>query len=228
MCKTILLLNFAFVLLLTMNFGTTYSFSQTTKPDITEKIVELHQNNLTLTAALSNLTVQSRVPIGYEANIGFSQSDPRADSNQYKLTVHFKGKLKDLLDLITKQYPDYKWEVRDEVINFIPVNKRDNFIEKFLNTRIDNFTAKPESNFIEIRRSIFALPEIKSLLDTEQVYPRHGDLYSRGLTQPRGKELKVSDMTVRSMLNKSIKENWNNFWFVERNADNRKSIYLFF
>lgn len=228
MHKPILLLKFSFVLLALINFGANYCFSKTTETEITEKIVELHQNNLTLTAALSNLAVHSRIPIGYEANIGFSQSDPRADSNQYKLTVHFKGKLKDLLDLIIKQYPDFKWEVRDEVINFIPVNKRDDFIEKFLNTRIDNFTAKPESNFIEIRRSIFALPEIKSLLDAEQVYPRYVDLYSRGLTQPRGKELKVSDMTVRSVLNKSIKENWNNFWFVEQNGDSRKSIYLFF
>src|SRR5436309_1348706 len=88
----------------------------------TRSIINLHLTNTTLVRALGNLSVYYGVPVGLEI------ADEDKDEPTFNLDVD-KAALKDVLDLITRQNDNYRWEVRDGVINFTPMRSRDTFLE---------------------------------------------------------------------------------------------------
>jgi hypothetical protein len=81
--------------------------------DLTSQSLTLRVENETLITCLATLAVEYRVPIGLEAALNH---DDKA-----RLSFDVKNEsLKKILDLISRQEPTYKWEVRDGVINFVP------------------------------------------------------------------------------------------------------------
>src|SRR5215211_448527 len=82
--------------------------------------VELHVRQATLMFVLDKLSVERNIPVGIE----FSSTE----KNEPKLEINVKNApLVDVLNLIIQQEPTYIWELRNGVINFIPVKDRDPF-----------------------------------------------------------------------------------------------------
>jgi len=70
--------------------------------------------------ALGVLSVEKNIPIGIEFRAN--------EKNEPKLDIDVtKTPLVEVLNLIVQQEPGYVWEVRDDVINFSPVQDRDPF-----------------------------------------------------------------------------------------------------
>lgn len=53
--------------------------------------------------------------------------------------------MREILDSIIKQESDYKWEIRDGVVNIYPARAKDEILRTFLDTKIKNFSSKKES-----------------------------------------------------------------------------------
>ncbi len=177
------------------------------KSEILEQEVELHLSDATLVLALSTLAVEKRIPIGLE----FAGQE----KNEVKFTIDIgPSKLKDVLNLIVQNRPDYDWKLRDGVINVSPRGARDPFFEKLLNVQIQSFVPKKGLDKFGIRNAILDLPEVQELLKEDAVtasrlgYPYKPSNYSRAV------DLKVSDSDLRGVLNKVVRETEHKIWVL--------------
>ena len=82
--------------------------------------------------ALSKLSVEKRVPIG------FVPTSPEKFVYHVNIAVS-DAKLREVLDMLVRQEPDYTWEVRDGVVNIMPAGRRDQVIENLLSTAVSSF-----------------------------------------------------------------------------------------
>jgi hypothetical protein len=205
------------------------SFGQKSEPNILNQRVELHMTKMTLLSALSTLSVDWRIPIGFEADFERDVSDFCLAINECKLNLDYKGELKGALDLIIRQYPEYKWEFQDGVINFVSLNKRDPFLEKLLDTHIGSFTHKWGVDKFELRDSVLTLPEIKDLLGSENISVRKFDYVNyRSIYTNDDIDLSATDTTVRTILNKIVRESEHKMWLIERLGKDKQYFMLSF
>lgn len=199
------------------------AFGQTGQSDLTKQKVRLHLNRGTLLQALSTLSVEQRVPIGFEPALGHK--------HEYHLNVDAENiSLPAVLDKIVEQEPDYKWEVKDGVINFIPTKSRDGFVEKLLNTRIQRFNPPKILAPSQIRDAIIDLPEVVELLKANNITASHYGYFYR---QPSGYthatvDLRTSNTDVRGVLNKVIRESEHKMWIVSRSGEDLGSLDIGF
>ena len=203
----------------------------------TQEILDIQINrnfeNITLIYVLDSIRQDYRIPIVFEvADSGYIAGNP-IDLNTYD--IHLKaGKLRDVLDSIIKQRPNYKWEITDGVINFIPVKNRNPFIEKLFNTRIKSVSLKSYTFDSEIDRQLEVIPEVAELLKLNNTTVN--DIYEIsiivGATYPKIEvNLDLSDVTFRELLNNIAKKSGANFWLVhlktsENNGKTMKILYL--
>src|SRR5690349_20423066 len=95
----------------------THALSQTPAEQLLNTPLTLDFKGATFVYVLSHLSVQHRIPIGLEVALV-----PKDDAI---LTINVENEpLKRVLDLIVRQEPDYRWEVCDGVINFVPTRSR--------------------------------------------------------------------------------------------------------
>src|ERR1041385_696797 len=74
-----------------------------------EQRITLHLNKRTFLYALSTLSVDERVPIGFEVALGHK--------SEYHLNIDVENApLQDVLDKIVQQEPGYIWQLKDGVI----------------------------------------------------------------------------------------------------------------
>lgn len=196
---------------------------QTTPDNLLEKRITLHINQGTFLYALSTLNVDHKIPIGFEVALGHKA--------QYHLNIDLdNATLEDVLNEIVRQEMGYRWELRDGVINFIPIRSRDDFLEKLLNTPIRRFDQPKKLGKFQIRDAIVELPEVVALLKANGVtashygYPYH---YS-SIYRNEKVDLSISGTDVRGILNKVIRETEHNMWMVSRSGKNLSSLDVSF
>ena len=103
--------------------------------------------------ALSTLCVDYRTPIGFELGLGHKA--------KYHLNIDLENAtLEEVLNEIVGQETGYRWELRDGVINIIPITSRNEFVEKLLNTPIRRFDQPKKLGKFQIRDAIIELPEV--------------------------------------------------------------------
>lgn len=199
-----------------------YCFGQSAEADLTGQPVKLHLTNATLIYALSTLSVDHRVPIGLEYSA--------ADKKGFTLNIEIKdGTLKDALDLIVEQEPAYRWEVRDGVINFVPVRAREPFFEKLLDTRISNFAPRKGLTIFDIRNLLVDLPEVRGLLEASNITVfRYGDYAYRPSIYTKDVDLNISDTNVRGALNKIVRESEHKLWVLGWRTKKKDSLTISF
>lgn len=196
---------------------------QSTPESLLEKRITLQINQATLLYALSTLGVDYRIPIGIELAVGH-----RA---QYHLNIDLKNEtLENVLNEIVGQDKGYRWELRDGVINIIPITSRDEFVEKLLNTRIRRFDQPKKLGKFPLRDAIVELPEVVGLLKANGIMASHyGYFYeSSGLHTDDKVDLSISGTDVRGVLNKVIRETEHNMWMISRSGKNLSSLDLSF
>ena len=191
--------------------------------DLLNRPVELHLTKETLMLVLSTLSVEHRVPIGVEYSL--------ADANESKISVDVAhNSLRNVLDLITKQEPAYRWEMVDGVINFIPTRERDSFIEELLNTRVAHFNPGKWTIIFEVRDAIGDTPEVKRLLDSQgKRLAKYSDYaYSPSIYTNKDVDLSTSSTTVRGILNKIIRDSEHREWSIGWQPGGRDVVSLRF
>ena len=197
---------------------------QTINNAILSQRIELHLRKVTLMHALGVLSVEHRVPTGIEY--------AAEDTNEPKLYLETgSSSLKEILDSIVKQEPLYRWELVDGVINFAPVRNGDPFFEALLNTAVSNYDPGKWTIKFELRDAIENAPEVKKLLESKNIelakyrdYGYHDSIY----TPKEPSDLRMSNTTVRAILNRIVKISEHKRWAVgwRKGEKNVFSIWL--
>lgn len=195
---------------------------QTTTNNLLERRISLHIKEGTFLYALSTLNVDYEIPIGFELALGHKAN--------YHLNIDLENvALEDVLNEIVGQERGYKWEVRDGVINIIPITSRDEFVEKLLNTPIPRFDQPKKLGKFQIRDAIMELPEVVALLKANGITASHyGYFYNRTARSNEIVDLSTSGTDLRGVLNKVIRETEHNMWMISRSGKNLSSLDLSF
>lgn len=200
-----------------------YSFAQSSKEDLTSQPITIRLTNATLIYALETLSVDHRIPIGIE-----SSSDDRKNL-VLNIDTSNGGTLSDVLNSIVEQVPIYRWEVRDGVINIVPNQSRDPFLEKLLSTHIDKFTPKPGITKFDIRNTLADLPEVHSLLEENKITLfKYGDHVYYPSIYTKEVDLSISDTDVRGVLNKVVRDSEHKLWVVGWRDGKKDSLTISF
>lgn len=192
-------------------------YGQKKSDNLLEQRLDLHFKNQTFLGVLGILA-DERIPIGLEVALDHN--------DEYHLNMDVENAtLQDVLGEIIQQEPEYRWELRDGVINIIPVRARDAFVEKFLSTSIRQFTMPKVIGKFKIRDAIVALPEVVALLKANGITASHyGYYYRPSIYTNENIDLSISNTDVRGVLNKVARDSEHNMWMVSRSGDNRTSL----
>jgi hypothetical protein len=197
-----------------------YARAQSGSPEILDRTIEMHIKNGTLLQALSTLAVFNGIPIGLESCL------PYRDEYDLNLDVN-AASLKDLLDKIVQQRPDYRWEARDGVINILPVKSKDELVNRLLSTRIQRFAPQKGLNQFGLRDAIIALPEVQSFLkDNMMTASRYGYFYH---PDPHLSQIdsSSSEVELRQVLNKVVRDSNYKIWIVSRSGVKLEYLDIF-
>jgi hypothetical protein len=210
----------SFVVIVQLLLSASYVVGQIPSEDLTTQSLTLRIENETLITCLATLAVEYRVPIGLEVALNH---DDKA-----RLSFDVKNQsLKKILDLICRQEPTYRWEVRDGVINFVPRQSTDQVLSKLLDTHVSRFAPEEGLNKFGLRNAVADLPEVKSFLNVNYVtvsrleYPTHPSVYSNG-----NLDLSISNTNVRGVLNKIIRDSEHKLWIVKRGAAEMRTVQI--
>ena len=183
-------------------------------------LVRLQVRKVRVAEALARITVQSEISIGFE----------RSKLDGPDSTITFDGPPKpalELLNLIVQQVPIYKWEVRDGVINVLPVNGRSSLLEKFRALPVEKFEARSTLIKFELRNRIFDLPQVQQFLNENKLHTdRLRDYGYRPSIYARDVDLSVSNTNVEGLINNIIRLGEHNFWSLA--LDDKGTLYLSF
>jgi len=149
----------------------------------------------------SDLSLDHDIPVGLEIA---SNDDAFA-----RYDIEFKkGTVADFLNQFTKAYNLYSWDIKDGVINIFPkAGYRDLVLDSLLNTQIANFRIGANTSCWKAVDLLLATVEVKRNLQASGM-TQSGLNFSGGYFPQLGREftLDVSDMTVKSILNKMAKD----------------------
>lgn len=186
-----------------------------------DRPIELHVRDATLMLVVGVLSVEKNVPIGIE----FSANE----KDEAKLDIDVKkAPLVEILNLIVQQKPAYMWELREGVINFIPVKERDPFFEKLLTTPVRSFVSPKGNDKFAIRDALLNLPEVNELIKSNGLQvdrftsPHKPSIYANDA------DLSDKSTNFRSLLNKIIRESEHNSWIVKWGDKKEKTFELGF
>jgi len=170
---------------------------------------------------LSKISADYDVPLGFEA---------ATQGEEPILSVMIQGRLlQDVLDDIVKKDPRYEWQIVDGVINVRPKSQRDGLLANVLETRVDVFEIKRDSRLFQVKREILELPHVRALLEQEKV--AYGpDVKLGGEFAKFGQDfsLNVSNVTVREILNRIIRNSDVKYWVVNRYGKNKEYFVMNF
>ena len=165
------------------------------------QLENVHIQAQSIESFFSTLSLSHNVPVGLE--IGSNDNEFSLYDVELK-----KGTVADLLNQFVKAHNQYTWETVDGVINVFPKeNYRDLPIADLLKTQIANFKIEENTSCFRLIDSLLATPEVKKRLAASGI-TLSGLNFSGGYFPQLGRSftLNVSDMTLRSILNKVAKE----------------------
>jgi hypothetical protein len=165
-----------------------------------------------LAALLSALAPSYNVTIALE-------TDPQQPSSQVIIEVK-DGTIRDVLDAIVRNRPQYSWAESDGVFEVFPVAGRAQFLE----TRISSFQISNTSWF-EASNILLALPEVQESMAALRLSRREAAGTKRGqLGELFSVDLK--NLTLRQALNEMARKSGHNFWRYSQNGGHEKSFAI--
>lgn len=175
-----------------------------------------------ITSFFAELSLTYDIPIGLETA-----------ANEYALTRYSsnfkKGTLADLLTQFVSRHSLYTWKIEDGVVNVFPKDGyRDLASMELLATKIERFSVKGNTSCFNLVESLVMQPEAKTILDANKT--TYSNNAPSGFYIPnvgRSFTLEVSDVTVKSILNKVVsKSSTAKFWVITRKPDKTLLIDL--
>jgi len=149
----------------------------------------------------------SRLSLSYDIPIGLEIASHDNETDTYVLDLK-RGTLKDLLSQFAKQNSQYTWEVKDGVINIFPKqNYRDFVLDELLRVQISKFSVPENSSCFAFEESLTNAVEVRKILQSYGL-SRSGLNFSGAYFPQLGRQFKldVTDMMVKTILNKVIRE----------------------
>lgn len=160
--------------------------------------------------------------LSYNIPIGLEMASNDDEFTTYALALK-EGTLTDLLTQFSNQHTQYTWEVKDGVINIFPKqNYRDFVLDELLRVHISRFSVRENSSCWTLEESLTNTVEIRKILQTYGL-SRSGLNFSGAYFPQLGRlyKLDVSDMPVKSILNKVIRESpVAKIWLIKRYSVN--------
>lgn len=160
--------------------------------------------NVALEGQLSNLlTILS---LDYDIPLGLEISSDEQLSDRYRLELS-EGTVADLMSQIISQNSRYDWLIENGVVNIFPRDKyRDAFVAELLKVRIGRFAIDKDSDCWVLQNDLIKAPEIKAVIDAHgmQIGTNFTGFYIPKLG--RNFSLKVSDITLKTLLNQIVRE----------------------
>ncbi len=190
--------------------------------DLRVENVSVKRSNVLL--ALADIAANYNVPIGLEVS---SDDDLLKERN---IIVRMKkGTLKQVLDSVVGQNPLYTWDIVDDVINVFPKSDREPFLKALLETRIESLRIAERMDRFTFRESLTKTPEVRGTLTAFGIQSNN-EIFSSSDIRPlgRGFSLDASNMTVKSILNRVIRDSETKFWIVNRDGEQKQYLLLNF
>lgn len=186
-------------------------YCQSDKSEIANLILnDIHLEQVSLPIAAHRIASKYQVPIGIE----YADSELTDD-----IKVSLKGgkssPLNVVLNALVEQNPNYKWEIKDGVVNFTPTKSRSKFLEKLLDTKIDVFYPDRNLNRVSLLDFIMKLPFVREVFQEHNAYPLIiGEPRVMKVDLPENVYVQVNNTNVRSILNSLIKKSDYKFWMM--------------
>jgi hypothetical protein len=185
--------------------------------------LRIEESNVGL--VLAQIAKTYKVPIGLEVAY---DDDLLKDS---RIAIHLNpGNLGDALNAVVAEKPAYKWKIEEGVINLFPKEEnRDVLLSTLLDTQLLTFSSRKGLSRLDLREQLTGAPEIRNLLDAYGVVADNGaismyEVYPLG----RNYSLNGANLTVRSVLNRVIRDSETKFWFINRYGDNKEYLIINF
>ena len=161
--------------------------------------------NVVLEGQLWNLL--GRLALDYDIPVGLEISPDELKSNRYRVELR-EGTVADLMGQIISQNDRYNWLIEDGVVNVFPRDKyRDAFLAELLTVQIRNFAVAKNSDCWGLQNDLVRTPEIKVVIDARGMQASSADFSGFYIPQlGRSFSLKVSDITLKALLNRIITE----------------------
>jgi len=192
-------------------------------PDLARKNSDLATRlikNVALEGQLQNLL--TRLSLEYDIPLGLEISSDEKLSNRYRVELR-EGTVKDVMDQIISQNERYDWLIENGVVNIFPRDKyRDTFLAELLTLRIGSFAVNKNSDCWKLQNDLVKTPEIKAVIDAHGMQP---GINFTGFYIPqlgRNFSLKVSDITLKALLNRIIGESpLARTWIISTDSSSR-------
>ena len=176
--------------------------------------------NVALEGQLSNLL--TRLSLDYDIPLGVEISTEEQLSNRYRVKLS-EGTIADLMGQIISQNERYDWVIENGVVNLFPRDKyRDDFLVELLAVRIGSFAVDENSDCWKLQNDLVNTPEIKAVINAHGM--QIGTNFSGFYIPQLGRQfsLKVSDTTLKALLNRVIRESpLGRTWIISADSSSR-------
>ena len=175
--------------------------------------------------ALAQIAYKYNVPISLEA----AADEDLLKSKRVTVQVT-SGKIANVLDRIVQQKPEYTWEANESGVRVFPRSDfRDSLLQTVLELRIGRFVLPKRSAKLTFRQTLAGSPELKRLLASYGVKASN-EAFSQYDIAPFGDDfsLNVENTTVRSILDRIIKDSPTKYWFIKRDGENKEYLLINF
>jgi hypothetical protein len=176
--------------------------------------------NVALEGQLWNLV--TRLSLNYDIPIGLEISSDEQQSNHYRVELS-EETIADVMGQIISQNERYDWLIENGVVNIFPRDKyRNAFLAELLKVRIGSFAVSQNSDCWKLEEDLVNTPEVKAVIDAHGM--QTGANFSGSYIPQLGRQfsLKVSDTTLKSLLNRVIRESpLARIWFISTDSSSR-------
>jgi hypothetical protein len=182
--------------------------------DLARKVT-FHVRNSSLSSALSDLSAVNHVPIGLES---------LSDELEAGIAININASeepLRSILDNILKQDPRYRWELRNGVINVFPSKAG----AGFLDVVVLHFEEK-DIDAEDVPALLMSKPEVQLRLASLGMTYQGGSQYDGPYRSLPRFSIKLSNKTVREMLNELTRRGYTHCWRTSRYGAAGKYVYL--
>lgn len=207
-------------LLVILSSGSTALSAQEVKDRLLEKKVSLHVKDATLIYVLDTLAQDYEIPVGLSVSPG--EEYPK------NLNIDIEnGTLNDVLEAVMRQQSIYHWDIKDGVLNLDPIGSKHDFLTDLLDLTISRYDVK-RADRSGLRRQILESVEVKGLMSNKNVkFSRLGDSPSlRAASDDYKIDLSAANVSVRSILNKIVKESRYKIWVVDMVGRNKNDLVI--
>lgn len=168
--------------------------------------------------AFMNSLVSTRVPGGF---VSISRCDDRIKAQTGYLP---EGTLRERLDTIVQRNPEWRWEIDEDVVNFLPVDGD----PPLLKVRIKRLTVTGATSITQVLDKALELPELKGEIATLGLSPGLELIIGPRPLAPEPPKYFVDykNMTLREILNALVRAHGFAIWRYEEKRCNGKVEFL--